>query len=634
MLTSSGNITDFRERILRRLIKFWLSHISSFTWWKQLRPTAWKIVARITSIYRQRLRRVVFIGVTGSCGKTTTKEMIAATLSSRYKGHKSKDNNNTLSGVIRSILLTKSEYTFCVQEFTVGGLGEEIPLEKQFDMFKPQIGVVTTVGDDHIGAHGSREAIAAEKGQLIAALPNNGTAILNADDPLVLGMQSLCQGRILTYGLSPDAMLRAVDIRDDWPNRLSLTVRYRDDSVRVQTRFCGAHLVPNVLAAIAVSQTMGVSLQSAAAALEGLAPIPGRMCPVESQDGVTFICDDVKASVWAIPAALDFMGRATAKRKIIILGTLSDYQGDSSSTYVRVARQAMEVADSVFFVGRWASRSLRAKRHAESQALQAFVTIDHINGFLHGFLKPGDLVLIKGSSRTDHLSRIVSTWLHNPQGQSVETHHADPDNAMIASGAAANSTDSAVLTDQGVSQLIVGLGNPGKRFEQTPHNVGRWTLDVLAELLETSWSKEDLGLVARAQVQDQKVLLVKPAVEMNHTGPWMRRIADQRNLKAQDCVIIQDDLHLPLGVVRNRMSGSSGGHKGMQSVIAAFQSEEIRRVKIGVGLPTDGIPVTKYVLTRFNATERDTVENAVRLAATRVLEMIKKHSLKEALTNL
>lgn len=624
MPASLPNTKNFRGRILRRLIKFWLSNISTHTWWKQLRPTAWQLVAWIASIYRERLRRVAFIGVTGSCGKTTTKEMIAAVLSSQYKGHKSKDNDNTLSAVIQSVLLTRQEYNFCVQEFTVGGLGEEISLEKQFEMFKPQMGVVTTVGDDHISAHGSREAIAAEKGKLIAALPSNGTAILNADDPLVLGMQSRSKGRILTYGLSSDAMLRAEEVRDDWPNRLSLTVRCEGESVRVQTQLCGAHLVPNILAAMATGKAMGVSLQSAAAALEGLSPVPGRMYPIDTPDGVRFICDDIKASVWAIPPALDFMRRAAAKRKIIIFGTLSDYLKPRNPTYAMVARQALEVADYVFFVGPWASRCLRAKRHPDDQALQAFVTVDHINEFLHGFLEPGDLVLIKGSSRTDGLSRIVSAWSRKPHGRSVEIH-PDRDSSIRttrASDASNISTDGA-MPDKGMGQLVVGLGNPGERFEQTPHNVGQWTLELLAELLQAEWSEEHCGRVATTQVQGQQVLLVKPATEMNHTGPWVRQMADQYQLNIQDCVVIQDDINLKPGEVRNRMSGSSGGHKGMQSIIAAFQSEDIRRVKIGVGLPTDGTPVAKYVLTPFEGPERDSVEHACRQAATRVVEMIK-----------
>jgi UDP-N-acetylmuramoyl-tripeptide--D-alanyl-D-alanine ligase len=618
------DLRDFRHHFLSWL-KFWILHVGTRTW-RRLRPLVLRVLVWVVSIYRLRLRSVIFIGVTGSCGKTTTKELVAAVLSSQYKGHKNRGNNNILGEVIRSILLTRRGYKFCVQEFNVGGIGEAIPIEKQFKMFKPQIGVVTTVGDDHISALGSREAIAAEKGKLISALPKNGTAILNADDHLVLAMQSRCKGRVLTYGLSPDAMLRAEDIRDDWPNRLSLTVVYEGESVRVQTQFCGAHLVPNVLAAMAVGQAMGVSIQSVAAVLEGLAPVPDRMCPIESPDGVMFIRDDVKAPVWAIPAALDFMRRATAKRKIVILGTLSDYQGGAaSSTYARVARQALEVADYVFFVGPWASRSLRAKRHAEDQALRAFVTIDHINGFLHGFLQPGDLVLIKGS-QPDHLSRIVSAWIQKPQERCVEVH-GDLDRSVtpkIASSTPRISTDGAMM-DKRINQLVVGLGNPGTRFEQAPHNVGQRTLDLLAESLQATWSEDDCGLVAKTQVQGQQVVLVKLAIEMNHTGPWMRQMADQLKLRNQDCVIIHDDINLMPGTVRNRMSGSSGGHKGVQSIIAAFQSEDIRRVKIGVGLPTDGTPVTRYVLTPFETSKRDTVENACRQAATRVLEMIKMH---------
>ncbi len=630
MPTSLENKADFRVRIYRWLVKFWLSHISTYTWWRQLRPTAWRVVVWMASLYRLRLRRVVFIGVTGSCGKTTTKEMIAAVLSSQYEGQKSHDTANTLSGVVRSLVLTRPGYSFCVQEFTVGGIGEEIPLEKQFDMFKPQMGVVTTVGDDHISAHGSREAIAAEKGKLIAALPEHGTAILNADDHLVLAMQSRCKGRVLTYGLSPDAVLRAEDIRDDWPNRLSLTVRHEGESVRVQTQLCGAHLVPNVLAAMAVGQAMGVSLHSAAAALADMAPVPGRMYPVESPNGVTFLCDDVKTPVWTIPAVMDYMRRATAKRIIIILGNLSDYQEPLDPTYARVARQALGVADYVFFVGRWASRCLRAKRHPDDRALQAFVTVDHINGFLRGFLQPGDLVLLKGS-QPDRLSGIVSAWLDKPQGRPEEVH-PERDSSVtptVAGDAPLLSTDSA-MKDEGVNQLVVGLGNPGKRFEQTPHNVGQRTLELLAEILQANWSEEDSGLVARAEVQGQSVLLVKPATEMNRTGAWMRQMTGRSKLRVQDCMMIHDDIHLPQGVVRNRMSGSSGGHKGVQSIIAAFESEDVRRIKIGVGLPTDGTPVPQFVLTPFEPSARETMEIACRQAATRALEMIKHHPTVKA----
>ena len=621
MATLFEKLTDFRDRILRSL-KLWLLDIRSGTW-QRLRPVVLQVVVWLVSIYRLKQRKVVFIGITGSCGKTTTKEMVAAVLSSQYKGHKSRGNNNVLGEVVRSILLTRTGYKFCVQEFNVGGIGEAIPLEKQFQMFKPQVGVVTTIGDDHISAHGSREAIAAEKGKLIEALPKNGTAVLNADDHLVLAMQSRCKGRIFTYGFSPDAMLRAEDIHDDWPDRLSLTVLHDGQSVRVQTQFCGAHLVPSVLAAMAVGRAMDVSLQSAAAAFEHLSPVPGRMYPIDSPDGISFIRDDVKAPVWAIPSALDFMRRATAKRKIIVLGNLSDYQKSLDPTYAQVAREALGVSDFVFFVGRWASRCLRAKRHPEDQAVKAFVSVDHLNGFLSSFLEPGDLVLLKGSG-TDHLERIVSAWIHKPKGlpSAVQANLDSSVAPEIATGAPIISTAS-TITKESVSQLVVGLGNPGQRFQHTPHNVGQRTLDLLIESLQLNWSDEEWGMVALIKIQDQQVLLVKPATYMNLTGPWMRQIADQLKLTPHDCVIIHDDINLKPGVVRNRMSGSSGGHRGIESIIAAFQSENMRRVKIGVGQPPNGKTVTRYVLTPFKPAERDTIEKSCSQAANRVLEMIK-----------
>jgi PTH1 family peptidyl-tRNA hydrolase len=158
--------------------------------------------------------------------------------------------------------------------------------------------------------------------------------------------------------------------------------------------------------------------------------------------------------------------------------------------------------------------------------------------------------------------------------------------------------------------------------------VGQRTLDLLAELVQAKWSEKDVGLVAKTEIEGEQVLLVKPATEINDTGPWMRQTADQGKLRAQDCLIIHDDIHLQPGVVRNRMSGSSGGHKGVESIIAAFQSEEVRRVKIGVGVPTDGTPVTRYVVTPLKTSQRDTIEQACGQAATRVLEMIKMHSIR------
>ena len=154
---------------------------------------------------------------------------------------------------------------------------------------KPRIGVVTNIGTDHISAFGSVEAIAAEKGKLIAALPSHGIAILNADDPNVLAMRSRCAGRVITYGLAPEAMVRAENVSAAWPERLSFTVCFDGQSHTVHTQLPGAHLVHCALAAVAVGLAMGLPLTFAVQAISTVPPFPRRMSPVIRDDGVTFI---------------------------------------------------------------------------------------------------------------------------------------------------------------------------------------------------------------------------------------------------------------------------------------------------------------------------------------------------------
>ncbi len=292
---------------------------------------------------------------------------------------------------------------------------------------KPQIGVVTNVGMDHYSVFGSVDAIAAEKGKLVSALPVNGTAVLNADDARVLAMQSRCAGRVVTYGLSPTAVLRADDVRADWPNRLSFTALYEDQSIRVETQLCGAFWTPSVLAAMAVGQIMGVPLAASADAIRKVPPVEGRMCPVTTADGVTFISDCWKAPQWTIPASLEFMGQAAAKRKIVVIGTISDYPGKAAAKHPRVARQAMEAADFVLFVGAYASKCLTARRHPHDQTLQAFVTVRQLSRFLRDFLQPGDLVLLKGSLKADHLEQLVAAWQgRRDDSDSVDRSYSHP----------------------------------------------------------------------------------------------------------------------------------------------------------------------------------------------------------------
>jgi UDP-N-acetylmuramoyl-tripeptide--D-alanyl-D-alanine ligase len=184
---------------------------------------------------------VTFVGVTGSTGKTTTKDLIHAILSSRLPGWKSEGNDNIV--VYRTIFGTSPWHAYCVQEIAAAIGGKRIALERPLSLVRPRIGVVTNIGTDHLSAFGSVEEIAAEKGKLVAVLPEAGTAILNADDPNVLAMGSRCRGRIVTYGLALGATIRAENVSCHWPDRLSFDVLYDGQREMVRTQLCGTHWV-------------------------------------------------------------------------------------------------------------------------------------------------------------------------------------------------------------------------------------------------------------------------------------------------------------------------------------------------------------------------------------------------------
>ena len=185
-----------------------------------------------------------------------------------------------------------------------------------------------------------------------------------------------------------------------------------------------------------------------------------------------------------------------------------------------------------------------------------------------------------------------------------------------------------------MTQVIVGLGNPGKKFQRTRHNVGQMALDHLAESLGGRWFQEEWGTVAKVRFGEVSLLLVKPSSYMNDSGHPLAKLAKQLGISADNFILVQDDINLPPGVVRNRMSGSAGGHKGVQSIIAEFETEAFRRVKIGVGKPTDGSSLVDYVLRPISGSELEPIDSACREAAKRVLEMVEQRLPSMQVANL
>ncbi len=353
--------------------------------------------------HRRGLDHVVFVGVTGSAGKTTTKDLVAAVLARRYNGSKSPGTHNAAHWVSRTVLGVRRDDGFCVLELGASGPGS---LDDPIALVRPSIAVITNVGGDHRTAFRTLDATAAEKIKLVAAVPLEGLAVLNADDPRVTSMAGSCRGRVLTYGLTPYASVHAESVTSSWPDRLSFVAIHGEQRVEVHTRFCGVHWTHACLAAITVGVGFGIPLADAAAALADVEPGPGRLSPVEA-GGITFLRDEVKASLWSIGPSLEFLRSARAARKVVVIGTISDYGGRASSVYASVARQALEVADEVIFVGPQALRCSAARAHPRGAALHAFLTARKAHKHLSDTLVAGDLVLLKGSQRADHLLRLL-----------------------------------------------------------------------------------------------------------------------------------------------------------------------------------------------------------------------------------
>lgn len=362
-----------------------------------------RLLYRRAERHRPTVDSVTFVAVTGSCGKTTTKDLTRAVLARGGRVTGTPGTHNSAHWVPRTVLGARPGDAFCVQELGASGPGS---LDRPVALVRPRVAVITTVGNDHRSAFRTLDLTAAEKRKVVEAVPPDGLAVLNADDPRVLAMAPACRGRVVTFGLGEGADVRAEAVGSAWPAHLGFVVRWREESARVETRLNGTHFVHACLAAIATGLSLGVPLGEIVAALREAEPTEGRLSEV-AVGGVTFVRDDMKAPVWTVDADLEFLRTARARRRVIVFGTLSDYAGRASATYGRVARQALDVADEVLFVGPQAERSRAARAHPRGEALGIFATAREASAYLERVLRPGDLVLLKGSHRTDHLQRLA-----------------------------------------------------------------------------------------------------------------------------------------------------------------------------------------------------------------------------------
>jgi UDP-N-acetylmuramoyl-tripeptide--D-alanyl-D-alanine ligase len=306
---------------------------------------------------------------------------------------------------VKTLRTTSPAHRYVVCEIGTEGPGT---LQPMIDLVKPSVGVVTLVGLEHYSAFRTLDAVAEEKQKLIEALPKNGLAILNHDDPRVLAMASRTQARVVTFG-SSGGDYQIVRTEASVPGALTVTIAHDGETFEIKTQLTGAHSSLAVGAAFACAHQLGAPASLIMDRLASFQPIFGRCSTHFIENGPVFIADTLKAPYYSVYLPINMMAEFSAPRRRIVIGQIADYAGNPYPKYRDVYRAARLVADQVIFVGDSAHRS---KATAEEIAAQKFVekrTVKEAARFVKETAIPGEIILLK-SSNSLHLERILLSF--------------------------------------------------------------------------------------------------------------------------------------------------------------------------------------------------------------------------------
>jgi UDP-N-acetylmuramoyl-tripeptide--D-alanyl-D-alanine ligase len=336
------------------------------------------------------------VAITGTSGKTTTKEMLAAILARTGPGLKSAGNFNNLVGVPLTLFGLCPDHRWAVVEMGMSARGE---ITRLAQITAPQLGIITNIGAGHLEKLGGISGVARAKGELFIQLPAGGTAIVNADDPQI-GQLPLANGvRRVLFGLSPEAQVRASAISAA-DGTVAFTLHLPSAEAAVQLPVPGRHNVQNALAAAAAAWVLEVSLEDIVAGLAEFKPCPGRMELVKLADDVLVIEDSYNANPLSMRAALDALqdlGRPG--RRIAVLGDMLELGQAARELHFEVGALVAMRADWLFTLGELA-REIAAGAAAGGLAagrIATAATVEELVDRLRAVLQPGDRLLIKGS---------------------------------------------------------------------------------------------------------------------------------------------------------------------------------------------------------------------------------------------
>lgn len=344
---------------------------------------------KTTAAYRSRFD-IPVVGITGSVGKTTMKEMLAQALSAGFNVHKTAGNQNSQVGVPMTVCGLKKEHTAAVVEMGVSIPGE---MARIAAVVKPTCAVMTNIGVSHIEFMKSRENILREKAHIADYLPPDGVLFVNGDDDLLPTLKNSCGHKVVTFGLSPQCDWRAVGLREADKGTFFTCVAPSGGSAELFVPAAGQHNVRNAVAAMAAARYLGVPVEGAVRAI-GAYKAPAMRQQIIKAGGLTIIDDSYNASPDSMRSALDVLASRKAARRAAVLEDMLELGDYSQQGHWEVGRYAKEKGvDLLLAVGPLAKDiaagygpgAVWFDSNAEAQA------------FLRENLRPGDAVLVKGS---------------------------------------------------------------------------------------------------------------------------------------------------------------------------------------------------------------------------------------------
>ena len=394
-------LIDLRAEVTRRSIPQWTLPVIFRV------DNSMLALQELSKWWRARLTNLRVIGITGSVGKSSTKELTATVLERDFVLLKNDGNLNNEIGLPLTLLELEPKHERAVLEMGMYAPGE---ITRLAELAQPIVGVITNVGPVHLERMGSLEAIADAKSELVQALPASGTAILNFDDLRVLAMRDKTQAQVMTYGLDPQADVWADEIVSEGLEGIHFTLHYRAEELHVQVPLLGRHSVHTSLRAAAVGLAEGMSWDRI---LEGLQDRRAqlRLVAVPGPNGSTILDDSYNASPASMIAALNLLAELGG-RKIAVLGDMLELGEYEDEGHRMVGLRAIDAADMLVTVGGLGQMMAREAldNGMSPDRVKACHTNEEAIEYLDKIVQPGDMILIKGW-RGLHMEDIVNVLM-------------------------------------------------------------------------------------------------------------------------------------------------------------------------------------------------------------------------------